>query len=260
MKRFIPLATGLAVVTVLIMALAVAPAIAQAAPAPPTHGALLATLMDPGGMHGDFFGTAVAVDGNTAVVGSTGDKAYIYIKGRNGWPTTPTVTLSDPGLGGDFFGSAVAIKGTTIVVAASSANVGSTFAEGAVYIYEKGRTGWPTSPTASLFDPTATTGDAFGSSVALTVAGNGTSDLIVMEPGTYPAQGAAYIYTKNEGRRWPTSPSVTLPNRGRPRRPLRRLGGDHVQHRGRRRPQRQRCLHLHQARGQMADESKPQAG
>jgi hypothetical protein len=54
------------------------------------------------------------VSGNTAIVGAYGTnsgagKAYIYVKGTSGWPTTPTTTLSDPAAAeDDQFGASVA--------------------------------------------------------------------------------------------------------------------------------------------------------
>lgn len=54
------------------------------------------------------------MSGNTAIVGAYGTnsgagKAYIYVKGTSGWPTTPTTTLSDPAAAeDDQFGASVA--------------------------------------------------------------------------------------------------------------------------------------------------------
>jgi hypothetical protein len=161
---------------------------------PATHGHLLATLNDPGGAPFDDFSiNAVSVDGTTAVVGAEGTNlahgaVYIYVKGRHGWPTSPTVTLPDPGnSNSDIFGQSVSVSDDTIVVGAYGAN-GS---QGAAYIYVKGRHGWPKKPTVTLADPATTTGtDYFGQSVAVepgTAVGGAW--------GTLGDIGAAYIYT-----------------------------------------------------------------
>ena len=106
--------------------------------------------------------------GTTAVVGaddtganSSAGAAYIYEKGASGWPTTPTVTLTDPAAtAGDEFGFsvAVAVTGTTVIVGAPL----TSSSEGAAYIYVKGASGWPTTPTVTLTDPAATADDNFG--------------------------------------------------------------------------------------------------
>ena len=76
---------------------------------------------------------------------------------------TLRVTLEDPSATpNDIFGSAVARSGdgvgATTVVGAPSFNDRA----GAAYIYVKGTSGWPTTPTATLADPAATPFDAFG--------------------------------------------------------------------------------------------------
>ena len=78
----------------------------------------------------DNFGTAVAVDGDTAVVGASGDdntdtgintgSAYIFIKPTTGWATsneTVKATASD-GAALDYFGTSVAVDGDTAAVGA----------------------------------------------------------------------------------------------------------------------------------------------
>jgi hypothetical protein len=82
--------------------------------------------------------------------------------------STPTgtllATLSDPAAtAGDQFGNPVAVSGATAVIGAH----GTSGYGGVAYIYVKGASGWPTKPTATLSDPAATTGDYFGSSVAV---------------------------------------------------------------------------------------------
>jgi hypothetical protein len=76
-----------------------------------------AELSEASGANGDSFGTSVAIDGDTAVVGAplygTGGAAFVFVEGTSGWPATPTATLTYPGTRqGDGFGSAVAISGT----------------------------------------------------------------------------------------------------------------------------------------------------
>ena len=168
-----------------------------------------ATLADPaatGASSDDSFGSSVAVSGDTLVVGAYGTNsfagaAYVYVKGRAGWPTTPTATLADPAATSiDDFGLSVAVSGDRIVVGA----YGTNSSAGAVYVYAKGRSGWPTTPAATLADPAATSDDLFGASVAVSA-----STVVVGAYGANANAGAAYVYVKGRSG-WPTTPTATL--------------------------------------------------
>jgi FG-GAP repeat protein len=169
-----------------------------------------ATLADPAATSDDSFGTSVAVSGKTAVVGADGTNngggaAYFYVRGSSGWPTIPTTTLADPAAtSGDFFGLSVAASGNTAVVGADGTADGTNSFAGAAYIYVKGSSGWPTTPTATLADPAATSDDSFGASVA--VSGN---TAVIGAPNTAGDAGAAYIYVTGSSG-WPTTPTATL--------------------------------------------------
>ncbi len=170
-------------------------------------GTLEATLHDPGGALGDFFGYDTAVSGDVAVVGAPQretpleGEAYIYVKGAQGWPTTPTVTLKDPAAtNGDDFGFVVAVSHKTVVVGA----LNTDDAQGAAYIYSEGAHGWPKEPTVTLQDPGATDQDGFGQSVA--VEGK---TIVVGAYQSDAANGAAYIYQEGPSG-WPTTPTLTL--------------------------------------------------
>lgn len=163
---------------------------------------LRATFEDPHATKNASFGSAVAKSGtgigSTILVGapSTGagaGAAYIYVKGSSGWPTKPTVTLTDPrATTGDLFGYSVAVSGNTAVVADGSENNVAT------YLYVRGSSGWPTIQTATLASP--------GDSVAVS------GDTVVVGNAVFLAgEGAAYIYVKGSSG-WRTRPTVTLTN------------------------------------------------
>lgn len=89
------------------------------------------TLASSDGANGDVFGSSVAIDGNTVVVGApchanlTGE-AYVFVRPNGGWGSmtqTARLTASD-GTIGDGFGVSVSISGNTIIVGASGASVG----------------------------------------------------------------------------------------------------------------------------------------
>ena len=109
------------------------------------------------------------------------------MQGASGWPTTPTATLSDPAATtGDNFGYSVAVGNGTVVVGAPYTNSYT----GTTYIYVRGASGWPTTPTTTLSDPAATAGDEFGFSVSVS---EGTA--VVGGPGTSTGQRGRLIST-----------------------------------------------------------------
>ena len=68
------------------------------------------------------FGDAVAVSGDTALVGSEGDdssrgSAYVYLRSGTTWALQQRLTASDPAVS-DYFSHAVALSGNTALVAA----------------------------------------------------------------------------------------------------------------------------------------------
>ena len=139
---------------------------------------------------GANFGTSVAINGDTVVVGAEGDaehsgSAYIFEKPLSGWSAktenaklTPLVTDS-----WKYFGNRVAVSGDTVVIGAHGAN--------AAYLFKKPTTGWTNKHedkklTASDTNPY----DYFGGSVAIsgdTVA----IGAFYKNSGT----GAVYIFT-----------------------------------------------------------------
>jgi hypothetical protein len=119
--------------------------------------------------------------------------------------TVPTATLTDPGKKAkDDFGIAVAESPTTVVVGAYATTSGTKTAVGTVYVYTKGTSGWPTTPTVTLHDPGEESGALFGQSVAISG-----STIVVGAPGAVGTNGAAYVYTDGTSG-WPTKPTATL--------------------------------------------------
>ena len=95
---------------------------------------------DGGGI--DSFGKAVAIEGDTAVVGAYQDddgglvsgSAYIFVRGDLGdWQQVIKLTPSDH-VEGDHFGESVAISGDTVVVGAHST---AEVVPGAAYVFDR---------------------------------------------------------------------------------------------------------------------------
>ena len=155
----------------------------------------------------DLFGSSVALDGNTIVVGAKGDNgvlqmdsgrrgaAYVFLKTEDDWvsstSTVAKLTGSDVG-NGDLFGSSVALDGDTIVVGAREDDeAGST--SGSAFVFTKSDSGWTTSTeTAKLIGSETGSDDLFGYSVALD------GDIILIgakdEDDGGTEYGAAYVF------------------------------------------------------------------
>lgn len=102
-----------------------------------------ATLTPNDGVPGDAFGSSVAIDGDTAVVGSAWGNtgAYVYSRSGSTW-TFATKLAPDTGL--DFaanFGAAVDIDGDRIAVGAPGLDYRS-YDSGAVYLFEGSGATW----------------------------------------------------------------------------------------------------------------------
>jgi len=96
---------------------------------------------------GDFFGSALAIDGDTLVVGAesaSSGAAYRYKWNGSTWTLDKTLIASD-GAFADNFGVSVAISGNITIVGADMADGGDS-SSGAAYAYQIGP---PPTPTAS---------------------------------------------------------------------------------------------------------------
>jgi hypothetical protein len=103
----------------------------------------LAKLTASDGTPADWFGAAIAINGDTVVVGQAGYGArsvvYVFEKPAGGWGKMTQVAELTPSDGGPFYGSGqnVAVYGDTIVVGGGGSQNG-----GAAYVYVKPSSGW----------------------------------------------------------------------------------------------------------------------
>jgi len=181
---------------------------------------------------GDLFGFSVAVSGNTAVVGATGEDsstaginrplpdesanaagaAYVFLRSGPTWNQQAYLKASQVSTG-DNFGSSVAVSGDTVVVGASledssTSGINSIPNEGepsagAAYVYVRSSTTW--SQQAYLKASQVSIGDNFGISVAISadtvVVGasledSGTTDINSMPDEGAPDAGAAFMLVR----------------------------------------------------------------
>src|SRR6266403_6372122 len=108
------------------------------------------------------FGSAVALNGSTALIGADGStvggntyqgKAYLFIESGGNWSQSDTFIASD-GAVDDYFGAALAWDGATALISTPHPTIGGNTWQGAAYFYEQSATPTPT-PTPSA-TPTAT--------------------------------------------------------------------------------------------------------
>lgn len=159
---------------------------------------------------GDGFGKAVAISGDTLVVGAPSQAGsgaiYIFVRSAGVWTQQPFLKASNAD-SGDNFGAAVAIDGGTLVVGAPAEDSNSTVinsgmtnnaadAAGAAYVFTRSATTQVWSEQTYLKAGNAGLGDSFGSSVA--VVGTTVAVGAPKESGNLDAvsqAGAAYVYT-----------------------------------------------------------------
>jgi len=154
---------------------------------------------------GDGLGTAVAVNGDTVVVGAPATRnssqqdaggAYVYAKPAHGWVNmSQTAKLTN--VRGTTFGSFafnLAINGNTIVVGDPAPGTNSN-SPGAVYLFVKPTSGWKNTgqPNARLVANDGQNGDTFGQPVSISgktiVAGARCATI-----NGNRCEGAAYVF------------------------------------------------------------------
>ena len=151
----------------------------------------------------DNYGFAIAVSGNTLVVGAasdvtngvTGGAAYVYVRDGHTWSLQQKLFASDRA-NFDQFGIAVDVVGDTIVVGAHGDN-DEGFQTGAVYVFRRNGTTWTEEQKLKASD--AAPDSAFGLSVALSG-----QTVAIGAPGESSgalSSGAVYVFV-NDGTSW----------------------------------------------------------
>jgi hypothetical protein len=190
---------------------------------------------------GDWFGTRVALEGNTLAVGASGEDSslagvdppapdndaesdagavYVFTRSGDAWSQQAYLKASNPGAG-DYFGQDVALSRNTLAVGvwsedSSATGIGGSQNDdgaadsGAVYVFTRDAGTW--SQQAYLKADNADAGDWFGGRVALSgdllaVGASGESNSARgVDPGgedddSAGGSGAAYVYSRS-GTTW----------------------------------------------------------
>lgn len=156
------------------------------------------TLMASDSEKHDWFGGAVAIEGDTLVVGDGGKTinggaavgaVYVFTRSNGVWQAQAKVTASNPAPYSGF-GNAVALSGSTMLVGASAIGFG--------YFFERNGNAW-TQAGAPLADASTSPYKAFGDSVAISGDFAIFTDFFFGMVGSYAPPGAAFLYQRNNG-------------------------------------------------------------
>ncbi len=164
-----------------------------------TQQARLATA---NGTPDDRFGLAVAIDGDSVVVGAYNDStrgiaagaAYVFRRSGTAWLEEAKL-MADDGQPGDRFGVSVSISGDCVVVGACGVgDLGSR--SGAAYVFRRSGTSWAQEMKLPAAD--GAVDDAFGRSVAVW----GDRCVVGAPFKNYheAPSGAAYVFQRSGGR------------------------------------------------------------
>jgi beta-lactamase regulating signal transducer with metallopeptidase domain len=160
-------------------------------------------LLASDGSNFDQFGSAVAIDGEFAIVGAKSDSdngfnsgaAYIYAWNGASWDEQ-TKLLTPEGVRGSEFGEAVAISGDTVIVGAPDDGENGSDA-GAAYIFARDGDTW--TQQARLLASDGGVGDQFGNAVGI----SGERAIVAARFNEENGEdaGAAYVFVR-DGETW----------------------------------------------------------
>ncbi len=162
-------------------------------------------LTAPDGAALDGFGIAVALSGDTAVIGAFRDNirggaadtgsAYVFVRSGTTWTLQAKLTASDA-VAREQFGQSVALDGDTVVVGAPADEEQGRFDAGSAYVFERSGTAW--TEQARLVASDAAARDAFGWSVAVDADTAVVGAIGDDAPPGKPDAGSAYVFVRSE--------------------------------------------------------------
>jgi len=150
-----------------------------------------------------YFGTGLAVDGDTMVIGGYGKansvpqsnagSAYVYTRSGGTWSYATSLVPSDALNLSDFFGWSVDLDGDTAVISAHGRDEGITNA-GAAYVFRGSGSTW--SQEGKLLASDRALNDAFGKNVAV----SGDRIVVGAFADTHTVKsGSAYVFKRTAG-------------------------------------------------------------
>jgi hypothetical protein len=168
-----------------------------------------ARLVAPQPMDFEFFGSSIAVNGDTIVIGSYGNPetqagaAYVFARSGESWSLQQQLVPSDAA---DFqlFGASVAVSGDTIAVGAFSDASPAAPNAGAVYAFVRNGVTW--TQQQKIIAAVPVPGELLGYSVAMEG-----DNIAAGAPYADDFAGAAYFFTRSGGV-WSQQARLVAPN------------------------------------------------
>ncbi len=162
----------------------------------------------------DGFGSAMAIDSNTLVIGvkddddngDTSGSAYVFARDNNEDWTQQAKLLASDGAMFDTFGISVAVSGNTIVVGAPQHDDAEATDSGAAYVFVRDNEGnW--TEQAKLIVPIPARGTFFGQSVA--ISGNTVLIGAIGDRNNGLPTGSAYVFVRDNNGDWTQQTKLT---------------------------------------------------
>ena len=158
----------------------------------------------------DWFGYAVAISGDTAVIGAIGDDddgtesgaAYVFERSGGSWTELAKLTASDPAPN-DRFGHAVAVSGHTAIIGVPK-DADSGAESGSAYIFVGDGASW--TEQAKLTANDAAEGDLFG--LAVSISGETAVVGAYGDDDDGVDSGSAYVFVRS-GTNWSQQAKLT---------------------------------------------------
>lgn len=151
------------------------------------------------GVAGDNFGRAVAIDGDTVVIGAAAS-AYIFVRSGTTWTQQAKLVALDGGFWGSGFGQSVSISGDTVLVGNWVDNVQT----GSAYVFVRTGTTW--TQQAKLIASDSTINALFGWTVS--VSGETAVCSSDRDDDMGEKAGAVYVFVRN-GTIWTQQAKLT---------------------------------------------------
>jgi hypothetical protein len=151
-----------------------------------------------------YFGRAVSIDGNTALVGASGDSGaaetagagYVFTGSGGAWSEQAKLVASDAEADNGF-GFAVDVDGDTAIVGVRSKEDRGVKSLGAAYVFARSGTSWSQQTKLSPDDlePGTEWGELFGKQG---VGIDGDTAVVAAAGSTEAHEGKAYVYDRND--------------------------------------------------------------
>ena len=158
----------------------------------------------PDGAAQDYFGNAVAISGNIAVIGASHKQVsgtplqgavYIFMRSGAAWIFQQELLAADGAIN-DLFGSSVALSGGTLVVGAPGKQNSSQGGSGAAYVFVNINGTWTQQQELTSADGQHSN---FGASVAVSNDTAVVGAYLAPQLSSTPNQGAAYVFVQSNG-------------------------------------------------------------